>query len=89
MEFLDSEAEVEKEIEKSHAKHKKATIIESDDDNDEDQPTQSDSDFINDDPELDNPNSSSALEEMEKNWKKKKLERKEDDLGLRKTKQKR
>ena len=40
----------------------------------------------NDDPKLDNPNSSSALEEMEKSWKKKKLEGKEDDLRLRKTK---
>ena len=43
MEFLNNEAEVVGEIEKSYAKHKKATIIESDDDdNNEDQPTQSD-----------------------------------------------
>ena len=77
MEFLDNEAEDKKEIEKSYAKHKTATMIESDDDDkNEDQPIQSDNDFINDDPELDNPNSSSVLEEMEKKRKKKSLKEK-------------
>ena len=77
MEFLNNEAEVVREIEKSYAKHKKATIIESDDDdNNEDQPTQSDNDFLNDNPKLDNPNSSSALEEMGKKLEEKKVGKK-------------
>ena len=63
--FIITEAEVEEHKERS--KPKRIKIVESDpeDEENDDQPTQSDNDFINDEELDENPNTSAQLELME------------------------